>query len=153
VRLADLLTEDRIRIPLVSRTKEEVLRELVALLAKTPQAAQPLLASVMERERKLSTGIGRGVAIPHGRSARAQGLEVAFGISAAPIDYGSLDGQPVRLFFLLVSPLDQPSAHCEALGRIARVLASESVTEGLLQAPNPASVLALLTRREDGTGE
>jgi mannitol/fructose-specific phosphotransferase system IIA component (Ntr-type) len=81
------------------------LRELVSLLRKSDEEAEALLASVLEREKSMSTGIGRGIAIPHGKSPRARGLELAFGISSEPIDYASLDRKPVRLFFLLVSPL------------------------------------------------
>jgi mannitol/fructose-specific phosphotransferase system IIA component (Ntr-type) len=153
VRLADLLSADRIKIPLLARTKEEALRELVALVAKSPEAEGALLASVLERERKMSTGIGRGVAIPHGRSAEVHGLQMAFGVAGEPIDYGSLDGKPVRLLFLLVSTPDQPSAHCEALGRIARVLASDTAAGDLLDAGSPAEVLSVLGHEEDGLGE
>ncbi|MFN8179168.1 MAG: PTS sugar transporter subunit IIA [bacterium] len=153
MRLADLLSADRIKIPLAARTKDEALRELVALVAKGGEAQGALLASVLERERKMSTGIGRGVAIPHGRSAEAHGLEMAFGVTAAPIDYGSLDGAPVRLIFLLVSPPDQPSAHCQALGRIARLLASDTAADELLEAAGPAEALSVLGSEEDGLGE
>lgn len=153
VKLSAVLSADHIRIPLVALTKEEALRELVSLLGKSHDVSEALLASVLERERSMSTGIGRGIAIPHGKSPQAQGLEVAFGITAQPIDYGSLDRQPVRVLFLLVSPPDQAATHCEALGTISRVLSSDSAHEELLAARSPAEVLSLLAHEEEGFAE
>lgn len=153
MKLSSLLSEERIRIPLAARTKEEALRELVSLLRKSDEEAEALLASVLEREKSMSTGIGRGIAIPHGKSPRAHGLELAFGISSEPIDYASLDRKPVRIFFLLVSPLDQASTHCEALGSISRILASDTAHDTLLEAKNAGDVLSVLTREEEAAAE
>ena len=153
MKLSSFLAPDRIRIPLAARSKEEALRELISLLGKSEAEAEALLASVLERERTMSTGIGRGIAIPHGKSPHVKGLEIAFGISAEPIDYAALDRKPVRVFFLLVSPPDDAARHCEALGSISRVLASEAAHDDLLEAKDAREVLAVLAREEETVSE
>jgi len=146
VELADILDERSIRIPLESRTKEDVLAELVALLpsASTAAAQEAILASVLEREGRMSTGIGQAIAIPHGKCALLERVEVAFGIAREPIDFDSLDGRPVRLLFLLVSPPEMTSQHIQALAQVSRVLSADGVREDLLAAESPERVRALL---------
>jgi mannitol/fructose-specific phosphotransferase system IIA component (Ntr-type) len=153
VKLSELLTPDRIRIPLAARTKADILRELVSLLGKSPEAADAVLAAVLERESRLSTGIGRGVAIPHGKTRHANGLEMSFGIAAAPVDYGSIDREPVRVFFLLISPPDQSGPHIRALAQISRMLSGDAFQDDLLAARSAGDVAALLTREEAGMEE
>jgi mannitol/fructose-specific phosphotransferase system IIA component (Ntr-type) len=148
VRFSEKFGADRIRVPLSSRTKPEVLRELVSLLGRDPQGSEAILAAVQDRESRMSTGIGRGVAIPHGKSEVVADLEVACGITAAPIDYGSLDHQPVRVLFLLVSPPVQTTAHIRALGQISRMLASDAFLDELLGMKSPGDFLALIRREE-----
>ena len=104
--LSELLSADRIKVPLGGLTKDELLRELVDLVAPTadPAAKHAILAAVQEREQLLSTGIGAGVAIPHGKTPVVDQLLMAAGVTSRPVDFDALDGQPVELFFLLVGP-------------------------------------------------
>jgi mannitol/fructose-specific phosphotransferase system IIA component (Ntr-type) len=148
VRFSEKFGVDRVRVPLSSRAKAEVLRELVSLLGRGPEESLAILAAVEDRESRMSTGIGRGIAIPHGKSDVVADLEVACGLAAEPIDYGSLDRQPVRVFFLLVSPPVQTTAHIRALGQISRMLASDAFLDELLAAKTPDELLALLRREE-----
>ena len=148
MRFSDKFGADRIRVPLSSRTKPEVLRELVSLLGRGPQDSEAILASVEDRESRMSTGIGRGVAIPHGKSDVVSDLEISCGLAQTPIDYGSLDHQPVRVFFLLVSPPVQTTAHIRALGQVSRMLASDAFLDELLASRSPDELLALLRREE-----
>ena len=152
MKLGDVLTPAQIRVQLESTTKRSVLRELVALLpsAKTPESCDAILESVMERESKMSTGIGQGVAIPHGRSDLIPDMEMAFGISRVPIEFDSLDGKPVEIFFLIVTTPAKAGAHIQALARISRLLASERLREGLAEVRSAEGVLELF-RREDAT--
>src|SRR5256885_15845823 len=103
VRLTDLLKPERISVPIRATDKRAVLTELLGLLVG---AGQPefldILRSVEEREQVLSTGIGRGVAIPHGKSRQVQELQLAAGTSAAPVAFDALDGEPGRIFFLFI---------------------------------------------------
>jgi nitrogen PTS system EIIA component len=135
VLLSQLLTPQRIRVPLAAADKASVLRELVDVVAQgSPSSADDLLQAVEERERVLSTGIGHGVAIPHGRSGRLTDLRVSAGVARQPIAFGSLDGDPVRLVFLIVAPESEAGAHVKALSRITRLVRQPLVRERLLGA-------------------
>jgi fructose PTS system EIIBC or EIIC component len=134
--LTELLTPERIKIPLEATTKDELLRELVDVIARADRVhdADDLLRAVRERESVLSTGIGNGVAIPHGKSGAVPELRMAAGRTVEPVDFDALDGQPVRLFFLLVGPETAAGPHIKALSRISRLLRKESVRDQLVSA-------------------
>lgn len=134
--LTELLTPDRIKIPLEARSKDDLLRELVTVVSQgaAPGSAEEILRAVREREAVLSTGIGNGVAIPHGKSPAVPELRMAAGLTSAPVDFDALDGQAVRLFFLLVGPETAAGAHIKALSRISRLIRRDDVRERLLEA-------------------
>jgi mannitol/fructose-specific phosphotransferase system IIA component (Ntr-type) len=135
VLLSQLLTPDRIRVPLDSRDKPGVLRELVDLLARTSGGDRDdVLASVIEREGAQSTGFGHGIAIPHGRTPTLTGLALVAGRSCVPIPYGAVDGQPVRLFFLVAGPESAAGDQVRVLARIARLVRRDYLRERLLRA-------------------
>lgn len=147
--LSQLLTPQRIRIPLAAADKTAALRELVGILAPDDQVtAADLLLAVEEREAVLPTGIGHGVAIPHGRSGRVGEVRVSAGVSTAPIEYGSLDGAPVRLFFLLVGPESEAGFHVRALSRISRLVRQPLVRERLVGATTNEEFHRLLREAE-----
>ncbi|MGQ0560575.1 MAG: PTS sugar transporter subunit IIA [Gemmatimonadota bacterium] len=133
--LTELLTIDRIRIPLQATTKEDLLRELVGVItSETADQQEEVLRAVREREAVLSTGIGNGVAIPHGKSPLVPELVMAAGRTAGPVDFDSLDGQPVHLLFMLVGPETAAGPHIKALSRISRLVRKDSVREQLIGA-------------------
>ncbi len=150
MKLSELLCPDRIRIPLASRTKEDVLRELVSILPgrDDPEVREQLLQAVLDRENRMSTGIGMGVAIPHGKSNLVEGMEVTFGLATNAIDFDALDGEPVNIFFLLISPPDFAGPHIKTLARISRMLSSDEIRDGLTTATSAAEVLDLVRREE-----
>jgi mannitol/fructose-specific phosphotransferase system IIA component (Ntr-type) len=128
------LTPQHIRVPIRATDKTSVLRELVEMAADGQgQDVEDLLEAVREREAVLSTGIGYGVAIPHGRSARLRELRAAAGIASDPVSYGALDGEPVRLFFLLVGPEAEAGLHVRVLSRITRLVRQQQLRDRLLQ--------------------
>jgi PTS system nitrogen regulatory IIA component len=133
VLLSQLLTPQHIRVPIHSTDKPAVLRELVEVVAGGPGDVDELLEAVREREAVLSTGIGYGVAIPHGRSARLHELRASAGLAADGVSYGALDGEPVRLFFLLVGPESEAGLHVRALSRITRLVRQPQLRDRLLQ--------------------
>lgn len=148
--LTELLTPDRIRVPLASADKPGVLRELTQLLAERANAdAGALLAAVLEREQVLSTGIGHGIAIPHAKSPLVTQLCLVGGSSAKGIPFEALDGEPVRLFFMLIGPDSAAGEHVKALSRIARLVRRESVRDALLAAPTPDAFHQVLTDAEE----
>ena len=150
MQLTDLLTADRIRIPLHARTKDELLRELVGIVtgSSVREDQEEVLRAVREREAVLSTGIGHGVAIPHGKSAAVGELRMAAGTAAAPVDFDALDGRPVALFFLLVGPETAAGPHIKALSRISRLVRNDEVRSRLIAARNADEFLSALHEAE-----
>lgn len=148
--LSELLTPDRIRIPLGSRTKDDLLRELVELATpgREPAVVDAVLTAVREREQVLSTGVGEGVAIPHGKTAALDRLVVAAGSVAEPVDFDALDGAPVELLFLLVGPESEAVAHVKALSRIARLLRRDALRDALRSARTGEEFLRVIRESE-----
>lgn len=149
MRLSDLLTPSRIRVPLQATSKEGVLRELVELLlAGDGDQAEEVLGAILERERQFPTGIGYGVAVPHGRTPALSSLALVAGTTAAPVAYETIDGEPVRLFFLLAGPESLAGAHVKALSRISRLVRREPVRARLLRARTPEEFYRTLCEAE-----
>jgi mannitol/fructose-specific phosphotransferase system IIA component (Ntr-type) len=148
--LHEILAPERIRTPLHGTTKDEILRELVAVLRDGGAVADAdaVLRAVHEREAVLSTGIGSGVGIPHGKSDQAAELAMAAGITAQPVEFDALDGKPCSLFFLLVGPETAAGAHVKALSRISRLVRREDVREQLARAASPEEFYALVQQAE-----
>jgi len=107
-----------------------------------------VLASVEERESVLSTGIGLGVAIPHARCSAVQELGLVGGVAAEPIPYDSIDGDPVRLVFLIVGPEASAGLHVKILSRIARLVRRDTVRQQLVEAKTPDELYRLLVDAE-----
>ena len=137
MRLSELLTPARIRVPLHATDKEGVLRELVNVVAGGNGASEEVLGAILEREKQFPTGIGYGVAVPHGKTPALSSLVVVAGTTPAPVPYETIDGEPVRLFFLLAGPESAAGAHVKALGRISRLVRREPVRGRLLAARTP----------------
>lgn len=148
--LAELLSADRIRVPLGARTKDAVLEELVELAARGLGAdvRRAILAAVREREGVLSTGIGSGVAIPHGKTPVIDQLIVAAGIAGTPVEFDALDGKPVELFFLLIGPESASGAHVKTLSRISRLLRREPLRTALRGAKSAEEFLGIVSASE-----
>lgn len=150
MRLTDLLEAERVRVPLIASSKEELLRELVSLLVgpEGGASAEEVLQAVRERETVLSTGIGAGVAVPHAKTDAVDTLRIAAGCTAAGVEYNALDGEPVRICFLLVGPESEASRHVKALSRIARVVRRGSVRDRLVAARDADEFMRILEEAE-----
>jgi fructose-specific phosphotransferase system IIA component len=150
VLLTELLTPDRIKIPLVSDNKDDLLRELVEIVGddRMVRDREEVLRAVRERESVLSTGIGNGVAIPHGKSSSVTELSLAAGVSHHPLDFEALDGHPVRLFFLLVGPESAAGQHVKALSRISRLLRRDSFRTRLVSAASSEEFYEIIREAE-----
>jgi len=146
VLLAELLDARRVKVPLISRSKEDVLHELVELAAGDlgPATAGAILSAVRSREMLLSTGIGSGVAIPHGTAPNVDHIIMAAGVARVPIDFDALDGKPVELFFLLVGPESAAGAHVKALSRISRLLRREGLRRDLRAAASAEAFMEII---------
>ena len=150
MRILDIVPPGAVVDGLRSETKEGVLRELSEAVCRLlPSLSPGLLASIlMEREALGSTGIGEGVAIPHGKVPGIDRLVAFFGRSAAGVQFASLDGKPARLFFLVVAPENSAGMHLKALARISRLLKDERFRRKLLAAEG-AEGLRQVLREED----
>ena len=152
MRIMDFLSERAVTCALKAQTKEGVIRELVLLLGQAGVVKERDVAKVIEillnREALGSTGIGQGVAIPHGKCNAVGSLVGAFGVAPSGIEFGSLDGGPVHLFFLLVAPEDSAGPHLKALARISRLLKDKFFRDSLRQAKDEKALLKIM-RDED----
>jgi PTS system nitrogen regulatory IIA component len=150
MKLSDLVNDKAISTSLKSTTKKEVIKELVGLLEKAHglRTGGEILEKVVERESTMSTGIGNGVAIPHGKARSIDTLVASCGISPKGIDFQSVDGVAVRLFILLVSPEELRGPHVRALANISRLLKEESVREHLKKCTSPQEFLEVLKQAE-----
>jgi len=149
--LSRLLAPDRVRIPLESRDKAGLigeLAELVATVSGVPDEAAAIRQAVEEREAVLSTGIGGGVAIPHGKTGVVGGLVMVAGIVPEPVDFESLDGEPVRILLMLVGPESAAGLHVKTLSRISRLLRHDAVKEALVESETAEEFLAVVRAAE-----
>lgn len=147
--LSDLLTPDRVIHKLKVTNKKQALVALAAEAAKaTGQDERAIFDSLLERERLGTTGVGQGIAIPHAKLATLDGLFGLFARLDAPIDFESVDEQPVDLLFLLLAPDTAGAEHLKALARVSRLLRNQSVCEKLRASADAEALYALMTERE-----
>ena len=150
--IMEFLTDQAVSCDLTSQTKEEVIRELVSLLVKASAIKErdvnKLVQILLAREALGSTGIGQGVAIPHGKSDCVTKLVSAFGVSRTGVKFDSLDGEPVHLLFLLVAPEDSAGPHLKALARISPLLKDKHFRDTLRLAKDERQLVKIL-REED----
>jgi fructose-specific phosphotransferase system IIA component len=149
--LTQILQPTCVKVPLEGRDKNSVVTELVDLLDENGsiQDRQAVLDAVFARERTRSTGIGSGIAIPHGKCGAVRELVMALGIARDPIDFDSVDKRPVSIVILLVSPVDQTGPHIQALARISRLMLDEDFKKGLENAPSAEIAYELVSEREN----
>jgi fructose-specific phosphotransferase system IIA component len=150
MRLTELLNEKAITTRLRARNKRDAIAELVGLLesAHDIDSQGEILDRVFRREAMMSTGIGNGVAIPHGKARLVDRLVAACGVSPDGIDFESVDGEPASLFILLVAPESGGALHVKVLANISRLLKEESVRQSLREAASPESFMATLRAAE-----
>jgi len=151
MKVADFLDPRAIVTDLCGGNKKEVLEELCrALVAWDPELDQDRMVGILlDRERLGSTGVGEGVAIPHGKMADLGRLVACFGRSAKGVEFEAVDKKPVHLFFLLFAPENSAGVHLKALAKISRLLKRPSLREALLSAEGRDALFAILTREDD----
>lgn len=148
MKLTEIIKPDAIRVPLQGSDRDAVIAELIDALIASGAAdtgiRDELLEKVLERERKHSTGFGRGVAVPHVKHPSIDGMTAAVGISSNGIDFNSLDKQPVYTVFLLLSPQSRPEEHLQAMELIFKNLSKDTFRRELRQADSAEKIHALL---------
>ncbi|OUT60115.1 PTS system mannose-specific EIIBCA component [Stieleria bergensis] len=153
MKFADFINTDSIQASLTATTKEQAIEELVQSLLDAGQIEadkrDDIIAAIMKRERIGSTGIGRGVAVPHTRHPSVDKLVGTVGVSIDGVDFDSLDGERVQLFFLLISPPEYPGDHLRALENISRQLRDETFCRFLKQSKTADDISQLLQEADD----
>ena len=150
--LSKIQTLDRIRVPLRATDKVAAITELVDVLdaAGAVDDRDETLREMLEREERLSTGIGYGLAIPHIKSGRCKDLVIAAGKPAQPVDFQSIDGRPVTFVVLLVSPFAQVAAYQEAMAQLASLMNVQEFRAAVEQARTAQELHALIVAYERG---
>jgi len=150
VQIQEMLRQEFVIDDLKSRTKKEVLAELsdVFVHHDTSINRESMISVLVEREKLGSTGIGDGIAIPHGKLEGLDSLVVAFGRSSAGVDFDSLDGGPVHIFFLLMAPENSAGQHLKALAKISRMLKDGAFRESLLSAESSEKIYDLIVEKD-----
>lgn len=153
MKFADFVSREAVRADLAADDKPSVIREMVQALLDAnrvaPDQFESIVKAILKREELGSTGIGRGVAVPHTKHPSIDRLVGSVAVSAEGVDFDSLDGEKVHLFFLLISPPDRPGDHLRALENVSRQLRDETFCKFLKQAKNPEAVLQLLDEADN----
>jgi PTS system nitrogen regulatory IIA component len=150
MKIMDIIDIDLINANLKARNKREVLGELADMVAKKEGLEIRTLVPVLEEREKLgSTGIGDGIAIPHGKLRGLKKLVASFGRSSKGVDFESIDGKPAHLFFLLMAPENTAGMHLKALARISRLLKDTKFRERLLESKTTQEVYKVLQEEDE----
>ena len=148
MELREFFTEDAIKLDLQGSSKDEILKELISLLGLDEKSEGILFKMLKRRENLGSTGIGKGIAIPHCRSLVVNRLRVAFGRKRDGVEFKAIDDQPVRDFFLIIAPpLEVSNQYLPVLGKIAQFSKEADVSQRLEKLQNPNEFLALLQEK------
>ena len=150
MNLLDILSLESTIVDLQGESKEEIITELVNSLPVSDSITDrdQVLQAVLDREKIMSTGIGDGIAIPHGKSAAVTELVAAMGTQRRGMDFDALDGEPAFVFFLLVSPANVSGPHIKALARISRLLKNEEFKKKLIDANSSEEIIATIEAAE-----
>lgn len=153
MKFSDFVQREAVQADLTADTKEGVIRAMVQSLLDAgtiaPAELDGIIKAILKREELGSTGIGRGVAVPHTKHASVKKLIGAVAVSHEGVDFDSLDGEKVHLFFMLISPPDRPGDHLRALENVSRQLRDDSFCKFLKQAKKPADILQLLDEADN----
>jgi fructose-specific phosphotransferase system IIA component len=150
MKISDILTDDMVVTGLEGGGKEEIINAMIDLVARSPKVldAERVRTAIFEREKIMSTGVGNGFAIPHGKTDAVSDIVAAFAVTAEPIDYESLDEKPVRLVFLLVGRDNMVGPHIKLLSRISRLMNKEDFRRRLMELDTPQAILELFRQEE-----
>ncbi|MCK5533874.1 PTS sugar transporter subunit IIA [bacterium] len=151
MKILDFLCKNAVIADLKSQSKKEAIEEIVGLLykAKKIKNREKVVKILMEREKLGSTGIGQGIAIPHGKSSGVTNIIAAFGVSKKGVDFDALDGEPVYLIFLLIAPPDLAGIHLKALAKISRLLKDKFFRQALRNAASVDEIIKIIKEEDE----
>ena len=150
MKICEKLTKDKIIPELKGNTKEEVINELIDLLKgdENVKDLEKIRTAVLEREKIMSTGVGKGFAIPHAKTDSVKDIIAGFGKTSKELDFQSLDGQPVNLVFLLIGKENNVGPHIKLLSRISRMMNNDAFRQNLIKAESTADIIKLFEEEE-----
>lgn len=150
MRISDILDESVVRVQLKGKSKDEIINQMIAIVNNSNKITdiEKVREAIFEREKIMSTGVGNGFAIPHGKTDAVIDIVAAFAVTEEPIDYDSLDEQPVRLIFLLVGKDSMVGPHIKLLSRISRLMNKEEFRGKLLKAETEKQVIEIFKAEE-----
>jgi fructose PTS system EIIBC or EIIC component len=150
MKISDILSADVIEVNLEVKDKDDSLNKIIDLAAHSGKILdiKKVTETIFEREKLVSTGVGKGFAIPHGKTDAISDIVAAFVITKNPIDFDSIDGEPVRFIFLLVGKETLLNTHIKLLSRISRLMNKDEFREKLLQAASKEEVLKIFKDEE-----
>lgn len=151
MKICDIIKPDKIIADLKGNTKEDVINELINLFKDDQRVSNldKVRAAVLEREKIMSTGVGKGFAIPHAKTEAVNEIIAAFGKTKRPIDFLALDEQPVHLVFLLVGKDNLVGPHIKLLSRISRMMNKDEFRDSLLEAKTAEEIFAIFEEEEN----
>jgi mannitol/fructose-specific phosphotransferase system IIA component (Ntr-type) len=155
MKLTDYLKPEYIEVGLRADSKEDLLDRMVDLAARNPHVLDPkkVRTAILEREKIMSTGVGKNFAIPHGKTDAVDDIVLSFAVTAQPIDYASMDNEPVRLVLLLVSRENLVGQRLKLLSRASKVMNNDTAREALIAARSVEDVLSIFRAEEDRIGD
>ena len=148
--LRTVLTTDTVNLHLKGTTKEEIVDEMLDVLYKAGKVTDKAAARecVLDRERKMSTGMKHGIAIPHGKTDTVNDLVACIGISDNPVDFDSLDQEPCRIFIMTLSPVNKTGPHLQFLAEVSLLFKSPEKRQEILDTQDKAEVIRILTEQD-----
>ena len=152
IRIIDYMDENLISLNLTSKNKEDLLKEVTNLISHSEKIkdSKEILDALQKREQVGSTGIGKGVAIPHAKTEAVESLTIAFGITKDMIDYKSLDNEKVNMFFIFASPFKDSQIYLKVLARISRLIRDEEFRKKIYLCKNAKEIIEVI-REEEGS--
>ncbi len=150
MKISQLLDKNAIIADLKSTDKLSVINELASAISKSTEASAEQITEVLiDREERSSTGIGGGIAIPHGKLDLVNGVVVGFGLSINGVEYDSLDNKPVHIFFVLLTPENSTGDHLKVLSQISKLLRMESFKKGLISATSVGDIQQIIKEQDE----
>ncbi|UCF04924.1 MAG: PTS sugar transporter subunit IIA [bacterium] len=152
MRLTEFITTDHVKLELEGTNKAEIIEELVELLVATCDVsdADTIYEAVMNREREGSTGLEKGVAIPHAKSDAVGSLSIVIGVSKNGVEFESQDEKPAHLFFMMVAPTTESGPHVQAIAKIVKIIKIDRIRDMLIKAKKSEDIVEIIRRVEDG---
>jgi len=150
MKISDILEEELVTSNLPGSNKEDIINAIVDLVSKSKKVKdkEKVREAIFDREKIMSTGVGKGFAIPHGKTDAVLDIVAAFAVTEEPIDYQSLDAEPVRLVFLLVGRDNLVGPHIKLLSRISRLMNKDEFRKRLLEAKSPQEIVKIFKEEE-----